>query len=306
MKLAQLYSLGFNTKLSRPDINLQYFNTPADKYIVIHSGGGNNNNFPAKCYDLWQDVINLIKPYLGDIQIIQLGLGNEKPLNNTINLLGQTNIQQSSYIISNSLLLAGNDSSLSHIAGALSIPVVALYGPTSTPHQPYWHTDNSVFLESHRYGNKPSFQANESPKTINTIKPEKVATGILDTLKINHSITQNTIIAWPAYNDVVIEIIPDAVVNPQSLPLRAIHLRYDYCDNTQGLIGNLQSRPYVISTDKPIDLNILKGLKQNVMCLVYEVNKDTPISYLKDVVKLGINLNLVTKLNDEELNKIKL
>ncbi len=176
MHLATLYSNSSNSKLGRPFIKLDFFPAPAEKYIILHSGGG-NDKFPAKIYDLWQNVVNLTKPFLElhKIEIVQLGLANEKPINGAINLLGKTTIHQSSFLIKNSILLIGNDSSLAHIAGALNVDVAILYGPTGKPHEPFWHTKNSEFIHSHRNGRIPSFSSTEQNKTVNLIKPEYIA-----------------------------------------------------------------------------------------------------------------------------------
>jgi ADP-heptose:LPS heptosyltransferase len=46
-----------------------------------------------------------------------------------INLIGKTNINEVGYVVSKSKLLIGNDSGVGHIASALNIPVVSIFGP---------------------------------------------------------------------------------------------------------------------------------------------------------------------------------
>lgn len=316
MKLAELYALGSASKLDRPFISQTYYPVSADKYICIHSGGGNkdennNNKFPAKIYGLWADVISLIKPYLdsNNISIVQLGLGNEQPLNNVINLLGKTNIRQSAYIIQNSLLLAGNDSSLAHIAGALNIDVCALYGPTGEPHEPYWKTDRSIMIHSHRWGRKPTFSSFEPGfPTINLIKPETIAKSILEILEIENNITQSTILVGDIYAAGVTEInlIPNAILNPESVPAPQINLRADLYFDINYIVGNLQRRKYILWLDREMDLNVLKQLKPNIEVIIYRVEEDTDPKYLTKIQKLGIPLHPYTKMSPEDLNKIKL
>jgi len=48
-----------------------------------------------------------------------------------INLAGKTNLQEAIYLISQSGLFISNDSGLMHIAGALNIPTVAIFGSTN-------------------------------------------------------------------------------------------------------------------------------------------------------------------------------
>jgi heptosyltransferase-2 len=48
-----------------------------------------------------------------------------------INLSGKTNLQEAIYLISQCRLFISNDSGLMHIAGALNIPTVAIFGSTN-------------------------------------------------------------------------------------------------------------------------------------------------------------------------------
>ena len=53
--------------------------------------------------------------------------------------------------------------------------------------KPYWGDKSKhIILESHRNGKKPSFLADESPRTIDLIRPEEVSCGILKLLKIDY------------------------------------------------------------------------------------------------------------------------
>lgn len=311
MKLLQTYcnNISIEPPENPTDLPTQFYPLPAVKYITIQNSSG----MPAKDYDLWQDVINLIHPFLNvkmvNMKIVQLGSGEIRPLNNAINLLNKTTVSQSIYILKNSLLHAGNDSYMCH--AATNIPVVALYGSTSvTAHSPYFYHPKSVFIESHRNGNKPSYQQNESVKTINYIKPETVARAILDilfhppaptVLLLNH----NTLFVGDLYNQNIIDVIPDQVINPQSLPPGAVNLRGDLFSNPQLIIENLKLRGYILHLSQNIDVNILKQLKQNIQVLLFEVTESTDIGWLKSVIKAGINLQLFTLLTDEELQPIK-
>jgi len=50
---------------------------------------------------------------------------------NLINLAGQTNLEEAVYLISQCRLFISNDSGLMHIAGALNIPTIAIFGSTN-------------------------------------------------------------------------------------------------------------------------------------------------------------------------------
>jgi len=56
---------------------------------------------------------------------------NKEPINRKIiNLVGQTSLQEMAAILQEAALVVGNDSGPLHLAAALSVPVVGLYGPT--------------------------------------------------------------------------------------------------------------------------------------------------------------------------------
>ena len=48
-----------------------------------------------------------------------------------INLAGKTNLREAIYLISQCSLFISNDSGLMHIAGALNVPTVAIFGSTN-------------------------------------------------------------------------------------------------------------------------------------------------------------------------------
>lgn len=310
MKLLETYSNNLSIDINpknKPILPTQYFPT-VDKYITIQNSSG----MPmAKNYGLWADVINLIKPYLdkNNIEIVQLGQGEVQPLNNVISLVNKTNFAQSIYVLKNALLHVGNDSFCAH-ACAEDTPCVILYGSTSVDcHSPYITHSKSKFIESHRFGRNTSYQAQEAGfQTINLIKPETIAKSILEILEIENNITQSTILVGDIYAAGVTEInlIPNAILNPESVPAPQINLRADLYFDINYIVGNLQRRKYILWLDREMDLNILKQLKPNIEVIIYRVEEDTDPKYLTKIQKLGIPLHPYTKMSPEDLNKIKL
>ena len=176
MKLLESYANSVSVDIkSAPVLPAQFYPAP-DKYITIQNSSG----MPAKDYDLWQLVIDLIYPYLepAGISIIQIGKGDIKPLNKVNNLANHTSFAQSVYLLNNALLHCGNDSWACH--AATITPIVSLYGSTSvSAHSPYHYHPKSEFLESHRWNRNCSFNPGENPKSINLIKPEIVVARII-------------------------------------------------------------------------------------------------------------------------------
>lgn len=308
MKLLETYSRNASVDIKhKPNIPNQYFPAP-DKYITIQNSSG----MPAKDYDLWNEVISIIKPYLEkeSIEIVQIGQGDIKPLLKVINLVNQTNFAQSVYLVKNALLHCGNDSWAAHSCSE-DVPCVILYGSTSkSAHSPYFYHPDSIFIESHRWNRVPSFQAQEPQKSINLIDPFEVARAILNILFIENHIklpNSKTLFIGNLYlagNQ--LSIIPDTVVGANSFGPGILNLRADLFFDLNNIVGNLQQRKYSLWLNREIDLNILSQLKPNIHEIIWEVDDQTSTSYLFNLQKLGIPLKLWTKINQEEHDLLKL
>jgi hypothetical protein len=304
-KLIQSYSLNTGLKIGKPHIFQSPYSLPFERYLTINNGSGN----PNKNYAYFQEVIDILLPYLkeSDINIVQLGAAGEPPLEHTKCLQGLTTVHQSAFIVRNALLHLGNDSMLVHLAGALGTPVVALYGPTTAAnHGPFFKTDNSILIESHRNGKLPSFAFNENPKTVDLIMPEEVAEAVLKILEIKQKEKITSLYIGPKYGQRVIECTVDNILPAEFLPETPINIRYDYLENLQGLVNQLSVRKGLIITNKPIDINVLKALKQNIYGVAYEINDNHDPKFAEQVKNLGINITLFSKWEEEKLNKVKL
>lgn len=288
----------------KPILPSQFYPLP-DRYITCQNSSG----MAAKDYSLWQNVIDIIEPYLSkeDIKIIQIGQGDIKPLNKVISLVNQTQFAQTVYALNNSLLHIGNDSFAAHCT--TESPILILFGSTSEEcHFPYYTHIKSKAISSHRFGRKPSYQAQEPGfKTIDLIDPFYVATEILNLLEIKHNINQSTILVGDAYNQgSFIEVIPDFVLQKDAIAPGTLNLRGDLFYVPNLIIQNLQQRPYILWLRNELDINILKQLKPNIASIVFEIDENTNIEYLKSVLRAGIHLQLNTKISQESHNKLKL
>jgi len=305
--LASTYSRALGLSLGRPILYQAPYPLPSNNYIVWTNGSGN----PYKNYDYFQEVLDFLFPILkeNNIDIIQLGGEKEVPLNGCLNLCGKTSLHQSTFIINNAKLVICNDTSIAHIAGALNIPLVAVYGPTSIEnHGPHWKNDDkTILIESHRNGKTPSFSFNESPKTVNLIKPEEIFKAVSEILNFPSNSEITSLYFGNKYsNSQYFECVLDTIVPPQFIPQVPLHIRYDWLENPQNLATQLSQRKCAIITDKPIDGNLLKALKENILVVIYEVTDNNDPKFVLMVKSLGISISLYTKLKDEDLNKYKL
>lgn len=283
-----------------------FFPLPAEKYILVNASSG----MQAKNYDYFNEVLRLIQPYLAaDVKIVQMGNKEDSPLIGAIHLQGVTTIPQMMYLIKNSMLVIGNDSSAAHIASGYDIPLVSLYGATHPKiHGPHFGDKlKQRLIESHRNGNKPSYSPQEVVKTINFIKPEEVAKAALDLLGIDAEITQETLHIGNKYHALTFELVLDQVIDPKDFPGIILNARMDYHFDENILYHNVSKRKLCIVTDKPFNIEPLFQLRPNVASIVYLIeNADYSVEFVRSMRNIGMPYKVVSSLTGDELAKLKL
>jgi len=272
--LAEEYAKSCGVKIGNPVLKPHYFPIMYDKYITIH----NDKKVQSKEYNMWPDVIELLKSKLNDIKIIQIGSHGEERIQGVDDHVPTNSLKQCSYIINNSLGHVGIDSVPVHIASALDKPVVSIYAHTyADTCNPLWNKNSKfITIESDRGGKKPSFSLEEHPKTINFIKPETIAQAVLDVLDINKTIKHKTIYIGDRYTSNFVEVIP-TIQTDVIAPL--IDVRMDYAHNESVLEGILQKNEVEVTTKKPINENIIRSGR--IKKIVYQAD-----SFDQDFLKL--------------------
>ena len=266
MHILEQYAVNCGAKIGKPYIFKEYIPIPFDKYIVLHAGSG----MESKNYDYYDDVVSFIKPYLDkeNIKIIQVGGDKERMIKNCYHLLGSTK-KQLAYIIDNSELYFGNDTMSLHFASYFQKKIVCastvLY---DTCFYPYWSDKKDyTIINSHRNGLKPSFSRQESPKTINFIKPEEIAEQILNYLNITFNKLPKSIFRGERSVHQIIELSPSQLIDKNTFNNSIINIRLDYFPDFNDLnpiLQNLQNRPATIITNRSINLDQLKYFTKNI------------------------------------------
>jgi hypothetical protein len=308
MRLLDTYATNTGSKIDKPFIYTKYFPLPQQEYITIQS----QTPYDSRNYSHWQEVINLLQPFLSkaNICIVQVGTKDEKQLGGVINLLGQTNINQLAYIVQNSKLHFGADSLCVHLASSFDIPIVSLYSISNPsvagPH--FGNKDKHILLKGYeRIGNKkPSYSQVESPKSIDTIKPEEIAEGVLKLLNIEFPKMPETVFIGQDFNLKSFEIIPDQVLDLSSIQVENPIIRLDYSFNEESLASILSQRKSIIFTNKPIKKDIIEKHKQNISQLIYIIDEDNSVNFVKLLKSNSINYVLLSFLPEEILNKFKI
>lgn len=310
MHLLETYALSTGSKINKPFIVKKYFPLPTNKYITIQNSSG----MPSKSYSYFQEVINFIQPLLKEnqIDIIQIGSEKDRALIGAFHLHGQTNINQTAYILSNSLLHIGNDSFAIHMASAFNIPLVGLYSISSPEIAgPYWKNDKQICLCPE--GNwKPSFNPNEQPKTVDSIKIEKVVESIEKILFNTNTLKFKTKYIGNKFSWKILETLPQTIIPNSFFGKELVNIRFDYLENFQNLdatIENLKNRPCSIITDRSLEIEKLIPYLSQLKMLSYDITENIDIDFVNKLNNLNIKFNLIFKsepTNQEDLNLRKL
>jgi hypothetical protein len=288
MHLLETYALSTGSKIGKPFIIKKFFPVKFDKYITLQNSSG----MPSKCYDYFQEVIDFLLPILNKhgIGIVQIGGKEDQQIQNIESLQGATNINQTAYIINNSILHVGNDSFAVHMASAFGVKNVGLYSITLPEIAgAYFNKQNSISL--YPDNEKPSFNPNESPKRINKIKPEQVVNACLKLIfEDSEHCTAETLHIGSRYKETIIESVPNNIISPEFFKDSVLNIRCDYVENIDLniLYNNLAIRKCCIVTDKPFDLSPIPQLKQNLTLVIYDITKDLNIDFIKSLETLGI------------------
>ena len=310
-KLAEVYARACGidpSQIGHMEIMEKYYPLPFQNYFTIQAGSGQG----AKNYDYWNSVIELLIPLLqqNNITLVQIGGKDDIPLKYCHNLLGQTDTNQSFYIVNRSLFHFGNDSFAAHVVGDKGLPLVECFGETcARNHSPFtYNKDKSIFIESHRNDNLPTFASNESPKTINYIKPEDVAKAVFQILSINYTSPISTWFIGSNYNAFILEFVPDHDLPPSFMPENPVTVRLDlHFDEVKMATATMSGRKVNIVTNKPININLLRNIKSNILGINYEINLNDDLSYIKDLKKLAVSLKFFSKERDKDkLSQIRL
>ncbi|NBW12809.1 MAG: lipopolysaccharide heptosyltransferase family protein [Caulobacteraceae bacterium] len=305
MHLIERYATSCGVKIGKPFIYEKFFPLPIEKYICFQPF----SKYNSKNYDYWQEVLEILIPYLEEynIKIVQIGTKNDKQFLNTAFLGGQTTINQAAYIIKNSILHLGADSFGVHIASGYDKKIVALYSNSNIENAcPYWTKKQDKILISSNRDKKPSYSAEENPKSINNIKPEEIAYSVLKLLNIKFNNNKETINFGSDYNLQSYEIIPEDNINLTNFLVENPIVRMDYCFNEIVLEQLLQQKKCIIFTNKPIKKEIIEKYKSNINQIIYIIEEENSPNFVKLLKINSINYILLSFLAEEVLNKFKL
>lgn len=306
MKFIENYALQSGQKIGKIEILEKYFPLDSERYILVQP-----YSKPAKSFDYWDDVIEILTPILKEagLSIVQVGANGEKPLIGCVHLQGKTSIAQTSYLISKSVLVLTADSFCSHLAGHYNKSRVILSSSNYSENvAPYFGSpEKQIILEPDRSKRKPSFQLDEGPKKqIDEIKIEDIASAVCKLLGLSFNFEYETLFVGDIYQSKILEVTAHGVTDVRNLGTDSIIVRLDYEFNEEILRHQMEHCPVTIVTDKPINLELLKAYKQRIKQIFYIITENNDPAFALGVTRLGLPIHMFSYLSEEKLNTYKL
>jgi hypothetical protein len=294
MNLTEKMALDCGVKISQPYLDRYFLPIRNDNYIIIDTRCKTTTGE----YDYFNDVLDLVKPYLKEADIDIFQIATDKNVKLACDKCFITiNKKQENYLISKARLLISNENYSLHIASVFntkSIGLYSLFNPINT--RPVWNTNSQIILESDRDGNLPSYgRLNESPKTINFISPYVVAKNILDSLSISNDLERFELVhLGKSFNQKIVEIVPDFVSDANFMKDRSINLRLDYIKNLNSSVFNywVSNRKVNIITDKDININMVAPYRNNILLMTIMLSENISEKFLKHCKSIGLKLKI--------------
>ena len=307
MHVLESYALNSGAKISKPDIIEKFFPIVSKNYVTLDA----DKRTQSKHYLHWQEVVDILSPILEkhSIDIVQLGAQEDQALQKTYNTTGQTTNNQKAHLIRGARLHVGPDNISMDLASHLDKKIVAIFGNCLPSHfEPYWSKPEDVILIAPEWNEeKPCYSFEESPKSIDSIPPEKIVRSICELLDINFDYEYKYLFIGDQYSRGMINVVPDTPISSYGeIPRIPISIRMDLNFNEEILVANLQLGQFSIVTNKPIRPDIISTFKQNIHKLTYVIEENNEPNFIKFLLNNTVEHSMISFLPREKLDPIKL
>ena len=306
MHFLESYALNSGLKIDKPFLLEKFFPMDQEKYISFYPF----DFAESRKYDYWTEFMRVAHPTLNKhgIVVMQVGKRQDKLVEGCVDLRGQLSINQTHYLIRHSLMHLGTNGFTLHMSSALGKETVALFSETSVEVSGPYHKESSKFvsIQSDLKGQKHTYSGQEEPKTINNIKPERIAKEVFNLLDIKFDYPYETIFTGEKYAKNQIEYIPSQAINVQNLNVDSLIVRMDLKFNEKLLSDQLSLGPCSIITNKPIDVKLIKHYKPRISQFVYMLDKGHSKEYVQTLFDEGVQCLLLSEAKGQALSDLKL
>jgi hypothetical protein len=312
MHILESYALQNDLKIDLPEVYEKYFPLAVDKFITLDTSSLGTD---AMAYNHWSIVLESLAPRLDKegIKIVQLGPKGCEPIPGCYITVGQCDFNQRSYIIKKSLLHLSVNNESSHVASGFGKKMVVVFPRNCYVGQfkPYWSKSEDItILQGESSLKRPSYNPSESPKSINTVKPEEITKAVLKKLNLfdesDPEWQYKTLKIGASYNRRRIESNLSHLIDPNKMGISSIIVRMDLNFNEDNLIEQLKQGPCSIITNRALSDEVINNYSKNILELVYYITDDHSPEFVKKLKSKSIKYILRSRSSSEELNDFKL
>lgn len=257
------------------------------KYITF-----NTSNKAGSQYPYWNEVIQLIKPYLDaqDISIYRIGEISGFSIDNVKNFAG-CSFNQNAFIIKNSLMHFNFLDEYSLASYNFKIPSVCVSPNFDDGFFPFAPRDSFFIL--HPNDKKfPSLISNYQ-ESVSKLNPEVFAKSILDKLNLQNDLSSISLVYNGSMAHIpTIEVVPDFSPRSDLLMNSTLNIRFDLHQDEQNLLSWSRNRKLGIVTDTPISTNCLYHIKNSLIKLSINADNGIDENFLRSVKALNIQYDI--------------
>ncbi len=308
MHVLESYALQNDLKIDKPFINEKFFPLAVGKFITIDTS---NLKTASLAYSHWQLVVNYMTPHLEDhdIKVVHLGDKGCAPLAGCYTAVGQCNFNQKAYVIKKSLVHASPNNESSHVASLYNKKAVVIYPHNCYPSQftPYWTQPKRLKIIKPSSNQKPSFNPNESPRSIDTIPPEDIAQKILLLAGIkDFSPSFKTLQIGAAFSQRKIESDLTHLLDIEKLGIGSLIVRMDLNHNEDALRKQLEGCACSIITKRPLSIELIEKYHKKIIELVYYIQDDNDPNFIRKIKQKSIQYLLRSRQDEKKTADFKL
>jgi hypothetical protein len=299
MNLLESFSRTTGIQPEKAQIYQKFFPLGFSDYIILNTQNEDQNSN----YLFWSRVIDLISPFLKqrNIEVVQFVKNKKFEFNHTF-VTDSTSLNEKTYLIKNCKLFCGSSVLYSLICSENDIPQCFLRSDYSV--------DNLLASEDEVIDSEEKRKGFLNPvgNLINNIRPEEVAAKIIEKLFPDESFTFNpSLYIGKVFAVKSIDLIPDCHFHVSKDSYSdEIFIRMDEHFSEANLEEQLKNCKACIVTDKPINPELLKRRKDRIKKVFFKIKQNSDASMLPVLEDLHIVFDLMTSLDDDELNKEKI
>jgi hypothetical protein len=230
---------------------------------------------------------------------VQVGDTSDPFVPNSLDLRGKLSPRQLGYVVKNSLACITSHAFTSRLCRTYDVPLVLL-GCNFPRNNETNLIKRCCYIEPDLGGKKWNYRDNDPDRTIDNIKPESVAQGVLNYLGIKKKLPETQFIG-KYYGMEVFDFVPDAQF-PNHLVGKTITLRLDLFFNEKALMELSNVCKINIVTDRAVNFDGVNT--QNVIGITYFCKNVADTRFVADCVARGAKLNVICT-SDENISQIR-